>query len=110
MSMIGDNSKVHIDFGRLSETDKNKLRGAVKELSNSFTRQEAERDLQKSIVDAMNETIGIEKKVLKSVAKAIHKQNVAEVKEGHSRFDEAYEALSGPASDVSVVFGLKDNA
>lgn len=92
---IGHNSAAFIDVGRLSETDKEKVRNAVNQMADSLVRVEAERDLQKSILEAINEEIGLEKKVVRAVAKAYHKQNVGEVREGHSRFDETYTTIVG---------------
>ena len=95
MSEIGHNSNVYIDPGRLSDEDKELLAGAVKELSDSFLRTEAERELQREILVKMNEQLGISKRVLRAVCKVYHKQNIAEVREYNSNFDELYEVIAG---------------
>lgn len=97
--MIGDNSAVFIDVERLSDVDKKRLANACRELSNSYTRTEAEADLQKEMLAEMNDSIGIEKKLLRKISRAYHKQNVGEVRDFNTRFDNSYDAILGVSEE-----------
>jgi len=96
---IGDNSKVFIDVSRLSDNDKNRLANACRELSNSYTRQEAEGELQREMLQTMMDDVGIEKKLLRQISRAYHKQNVHEVRDFNNRFDESYDQILGKEDD-----------
>ena len=57
---------------------KEAITGALQEMSNSFVRMDAERDLQKDIVDRMKEELDIPKNYFKKLAKMHHARNLAE--------------------------------
>ncbi len=54
------------------------VRDAIKEMCYSFTRQDAEKDLQKDIVDSMKEKYGVPKSVFKKLAKLQYAANLAQ--------------------------------
>lgn len=70
-----------------------KLQGAIKELSNSFLRVEAERDLQKEIIANISEETEIEKKHIRKMARVYHKQNYQEETQNHEEFTDLYEQI-----------------
>ena len=70
-----------------------KLQGAIKELSNSFLRVEAERDLQKEIIADISEETEIEKKHIRKMARVYHKQNYHEETQNHEEFTDLYEQI-----------------
>lgn len=76
-----------------SDTDKEKIKNAVMEYSNSLLRQESERDLQKGICDRIKDEVGVEPKYLKQLAKVYHKQNYSEVKLQSDEFETLYEVV-----------------
>lgn len=76
-----------------SQADKDKIRDAVVEMSNSMLRQESERDLQKDICLRIKDEVGLDPKYLKQMAKVYHKQNFADVRAEHSDFESLYEEV-----------------
>ena len=57
---------------------KKRVSDSMQEISGSFTRIEAERDLIKNIICDLSEELEINKKLLRKAARAYHKQNLAE--------------------------------
>ncbi len=53
----------------LTPNDKLKLEGALKDMSTSMTRVEAERDLQKNVIGDICEELNLNKKVFRKLAK-----------------------------------------
>jgi hypothetical protein len=82
---------------KMTPAEKQKLLTALKEISASMTRQEAERDLIKSMKKELREEFEFKTKVLNRLAKTFHKQNFGEEKEIHKEFEELYEVLTAPA-------------
>ncbi len=74
-----------------SETDRKKIKDAMVEMSNSMTRIEAEKDLQKNIIEDLSDEVGIDKKYLKKLANTYHKQSLVdlttEADDIHSLYD-----------------------
>jgi uncharacterized FlgJ-related protein len=62
-----------------SEEDRKKIRGAMEEISNSYTRVEAERDFVKDAINALADEVDIPKNILRKMAKIYHKQNINDV-------------------------------
>jgi di/tripeptidase len=77
-----------------SPADREKLLKAIKEMSNSMTRIDAEKDFQKDVVDTMNDELGLEKKYVKKLAAMYHKQNYATVQQEYDELQELYEAIT----------------
>lgn len=77
----------------LTTEDKAKLRKAILEINDSLTRVAAERDLQKEIINNTSENLGIEKKIIRRMAKVYYKANFpTEVEENHA-FEEMYDGV-----------------
>lgn len=55
------------------------LKNGVKEISDSKLRQDAEKTLQKEIVEALHEKTGIEKKLIRKIALVFYRGNSKEV-------------------------------
>ena len=62
-----------------SPEDLKRIRGCMEEMSNSFTRMEAERDFQKEAINALAEECEIPKSILRKTARAFHNQNVSDL-------------------------------
>jgi hypothetical protein len=61
-----------------SDADKQRIRGCMEEMSNSYTRMAAERDFQKEAIDALAEEVEIPKSVLRKTARAFHNQDISD--------------------------------
>jgi len=80
---------------QLSDDAKKKLTGAMNEMSNSMLRAEAERELQKEVINNLFDEFKIPKKVLSKMARVYHKQNFQEEKATHEEFEELYHTITG---------------
>ena len=89
MSMIGHN-KPHVSLNSLSAEDRKKIKGAIMELNDSMTRIAAERDLQKEAVNNLYDNLGVDKKLIKRMAKAYYKANFNEEIEENNTFEDFY--------------------
>ncbi len=70
--------------------DPSKIRKAIEEISDSMTRTDAERDLVKEIINKVNEDEGIDKRVLRKMARAYHKQNFHDETALNDEFETAF--------------------
>jgi hypothetical protein len=59
-------------------TDRKKFLDALQEISNSFTRVEAEKDFIKDVVNNLVEEFELPKKTINKLARIYHKQNFNE--------------------------------
>ena len=80
---------------QLSDDAKKKITGAMNEMSSSMLRGEAEKELQKNIINDLFDELKIPKKVLSKMARVYHKQNFAEEKATHEEFEELYHTITG---------------
>jgi hypothetical protein len=92
MSMIGDNNPSTSPSG-LSPEDKKTLRKAILELNDSMTRVGAERDLQKEIITETFDKIGVDKKMIRKIARVYYKANFNEEVESANDFEEFYQEV-----------------
>lgn len=92
MATIGHNHPT-VTVNSLSTEDKKKLRGAINELNDSMTRTAAERDLQKETINKVFEDLGVDKKVIRRMAKAYYKANFNEEIEENKNFEEMYDVV-----------------
>lgn len=77
-----------------SPEDKLKLLEALKEISSSMTRVEAERDLIKNTKDDICDELQLNRKVLNKLARTYHKGNFNEEVELHKDFESLYETVT----------------
>jgi hypothetical protein len=78
----------------LGPNDKLKLVGALKDISTSMSRMEAEKHLQKNIKNDICKELDLNKKVFSKLAKTYHKQNFADEVATHEEFEQLYEVVS----------------
>ena len=78
----------------LTTEQKTELHKAIREISDSMTRTEAERDLIKEIVKDQSDQLQIPKKVISKIAKTFHRQNLAQEVAEHEEFVELYEKVT----------------
>lgn len=73
-----------------SEVDKKKVKNMLGEISNSYTRIAAERDLIKETIKEMSDQFDIPKPILRKMAKVYHKQNFHTEQADHEEFEQLY--------------------
>lgn len=78
-----------------SEADRKRIADAMKEISNSMTRIDSEKDFQKEALNDLSEEVGISKKYLAKMARIYHKQNLSEVTGEMEDIQELYETILG---------------
>jgi hypothetical protein len=78
-----------------SDSDKLRIKGCMEEISNSYTRMEAERSFIKEAIESLAEDVDIPKKYLSKMARIYHKQNLSEVAGEMEDVEALYEAVIG---------------
>lgn len=76
-----------------NNADLMKLKEAIKEISASWTRVEAERDFVNDALSRMQEEVDVPKKEIRKLAKIFHQQNLEEVKEEFEEIELAYRKI-----------------
>ena len=74
--------------------DREKLFDAIKEMSNSMTRVDAEKDYQKDVIDKITDELDLEKKYIRSLARIYHKQNFTTVQQEQEDLVTLYEEMT----------------
>lgn len=82
----------------LTPEQKKDLQNAIREISNSMVRTEAERDLIKDIVKTQSDNLQIPKKIINKIAKTFHKQSLHQEVADHEDFVELYEKVTKVAN------------
>ena len=77
----------------LNPEDFKKLMGALKDMSNSMLRVEAERSLQKEVKNDICEELDLNMKVFTRLARTYHKQNYSEEVENNDQFEKIYQSI-----------------
>ena len=72
---------------------------ALQELSNSMTRQEAERDLIKDIITNLCDDHSLDKKIIRKMARVYHKRSYTTEVQEHEEFEVLYENVIGNNHD-----------
>ena len=80
---------------QLTDQDRIKIKKAVQEASDSMYRAEAEKSLQKEIVEDLFDTFKIPKKTINKMIKVYHKQNFNEEVAAADEFEELYQTVTG---------------
>lgn len=81
-------------LNNISVEDKAKLLSALKDMSASMARCDAERDLQKNIKGDICKELDLNKKVFTKLAKTYHKQNFDVEVATHEEFEKLYEQVT----------------
>lgn len=92
MANIGHNQSF-VSINALSEQQKTELKNAIRELNDSMTRTAAERDFQKDTINAISDKTGVDKKIVRRMAKVYFKSNYAEEQEENRQFEEFYDGV-----------------
>ena len=75
------------NFGTFTDKELETLKKGVKELSDVYTMQEAQRETAKSIIDELYEELKLPKKLIRKISKVFHKQNFSEVVAENQEFE-----------------------
>lgn len=78
-----------------SDSDKKRIKDCMVEISNSYTRQEAERSFIKEAIVSLSEDVNIPKNILAKMARIYHKQNMADVVAEVSDIEALLETVNG---------------
>lgn len=80
--------------------DRKRLVDAMKELSNSMTRVEGERDFQKEAIDAVAEDLNLEKKYIRKLATIYHNQSMNQFKQENEEVESLYEIIINTSQGI----------
>ena len=92
MAGIGHN-KPFVSVNSLTEPQKAELKNAIRELNDSMTRVASERDFQKEAINNVADKTGVDKKIVRRMAKVYFKSNYAEEQEENRQFEDFYDAV-----------------
>lgn len=90
MSNIGHNQKNFVSVNSLSQIDKDKLKGTIKELNDSMTRVAAEKEFQKEAITKICDELGLDKKLIRRMAKVYFRANFNDEMEENKTFEDFY--------------------
>jgi ABC-type microcin C transport system permease subunit YejB len=86
-------TKNYVSINSLTTEDRSKLKSAISEINDSMVRAASEKDVQKEFVDKVSEDLGIDKKLVKRLAKAYYKSNFNNEVQDFEKFEEFYMSL-----------------
>jgi hypothetical protein len=86
-------SNAHVSVNSLSPEDREKLKVAIGKVDDSLTRVTAERELIKGTIDDLADQIGLDKKLIRKMAKTYHKASFSMDKEEFETFEEMYSTI-----------------
>ncbi|MEX0595084.1 MAG: hypothetical protein WD512_01200 [Candidatus Paceibacterota bacterium] len=85
--------KVYVSVNALSEGAKEKVKKVIIAVSDSYTRMDAEKDLIKDALNTISEETGVQKKILRKMARTYHKASFNEETEEFETFENMYESI-----------------
>lgn len=88
-----ENTKESVSIQSLSDVDKKKLRGTIQEIVDSMTRVSAEKDYQKEALNDINDTLGVDKKLVRRIAKTYYKSSFDQEVADNDDFETFFTAL-----------------
>jgi len=77
-----------------SPEDRKTIKDAMNELSNAYTRIEAEREFIRDALADLQDKVDIDKKYLRKMSRIYHKQNIVEFTTEAEDIETLYEAIS----------------
>ncbi len=92
MSGIGHNQNF-VSINSLTDNQKKELKEAVQQLNDSMTRVAAERDYQKESINNISDKTGVDKKIIRRMAKVYFKANYSQEQEENRNFEEFYDGV-----------------
>lgn len=92
MAGIGHN-KPFVSPNSLSSEEKKKLKNAIYAINDSMTRVAGERDLQKEAINEIFDELGVDKKLVRKMAKAYFQANYNSMVEEEKNFQDFYDSI-----------------
>ena len=77
----------------LNENDRNRLKNAIREMNDGLTRISSERDLQKEIINTLHDELGLDKKIVRRMARTYYNANFNTEVEENKSFEELYSVI-----------------
>lgn len=74
--------------------DRKAIYDAIREISNSMTRMEAEKDLISETLKSVKDKFELPPKYVRKLATIYHKQNFNQIKEEQAEVEELYESIT----------------
>ena len=75
------------------DSDRQAIKGAMSEISNAYTRMEAEREFVREALKELEDKVGIKAKYLRKMSRIYHKQNLVELTSEMEDLEGLYEAI-----------------
>ncbi len=92
MAGIGHNQNF-VSINSLSDSQKKELKEAIVQLNDSLTRVASERDYQKDSINAISDKTGVDKKIIRRMAKVYFRANYAQEQEDNRQFEDFYDGV-----------------
>jgi len=92
MAGMGHNQNF-VSINSLTDSQKKELKEAIHQLNDSMTRVAAERDFQKDSVNSISDKTGVDKKIIRRMAKVYFKANYSQEQEENRNFEEFYDGV-----------------
>jgi hypothetical protein len=90
--MIGHNQN-YVSINSLSDSQRKELKEAIVQLNDSLTRVSSERDYQKETINTISDKTGVDKKIIRRMAKVYFRANYAQEQEENRSFEEFYDGV-----------------
>jgi hypothetical protein len=92
MAGIGHNQNF-VSINSLSDSQKKELKEAIVQLNDSLTRVASERDYQKDSINTISDKTGVDKKIIRRMAKVYFRANYAQEQEDNRQFEDFYDGV-----------------
>lgn len=92
MSNIGHNRNF-VGINSLTDAQKKELKDAIIQLNDSMTRVAAERDYQKESINNISDKTGVDKKIIRRMAKVYFRANYSQEQEDNRQFEDFYDGV-----------------
>lgn len=86
-------NKTFVSVNSLSQIDQDKLRGVIKELNDSMTRVSSEKEFQKEAISNICEELGLDKKLVRRMAKTYYKATFNDEVDENNTFEDFYKIV-----------------
>jgi DNA-directed RNA polymerase subunit N (RpoN/RPB10) len=93
MAGIGHNQKNFVSVNSLTSEQKDDLKNVIVELNNSYLRVSSEREYQKESIGNISDKLGLDKKLVRRMAKAYYKSSFSQEIEENSEFEDFYNVV-----------------
>lgn len=90
--MIGHNSQI-MNANALSTEQRKKIFKTIQALEDSFTRVAAEKELQREAIQDLYDEVGIDKRLIRKLARTYFNSNFSQESEEYSTFEDFYRLI-----------------